>query len=45
LLYYGVEWLVGHPVPEKVQVVGYQMGMFIILGVMVLALYNDFARL
>ncbi len=45
LLYYAIEWLVGHPVPEKVQIVGYQMGLFIILGVMALALYNDFARL
>lgn len=45
LLYYVIEWLAGRPVPEKVQIVGYQMGLFIILGVMALALYNDFARL
>ncbi|WP_027948598.1 RIP metalloprotease RseP [Haliea salexigens] len=45
LLYYTVELLAGRPVPEKVQMVGYQLGLFLILGVMALALYNDFARL
>lgn len=45
LLYYLVELLVGRPVPEKVQVVGYQLGLFLILGIMMLALYNDFSRL
>lgn len=45
LMYYLVELLVGRPVPEKVQVIGYQLGLFLILGVMMLALYNDFSRL
>jgi regulator of sigma E protease len=45
LLYYTFELLVGKPVPLKVQMLGYQVGLFIILGVMVLALYNDFTRL
>ncbi len=45
LMYYLVELLVGRPVPEKIQVVGYQLGLFVILGVMMLALYNDFSRL
>jgi len=45
LLYYTVELLAGRPVPEKVQMLGYQLGLFLILGVMALALYNDFARL
>ncbi|MCZ6830924.1 MAG: RIP metalloprotease RseP [Gammaproteobacteria bacterium] len=45
LLYYTIELLVGRPVPLKVQMVGYQVGLFIIVGVMMLALYNDFARL
>lgn len=45
LMYYLVELLVGRPVPEKVQVLGYQLGLFLILGVMTLALYNDFSRL
>ena len=45
LLYYTIELLVGRPVPLKVQMLGYQVGLFIIVGVMMLALYNDFARL
>ncbi len=45
LMYYTIELLVGRPVPEKVQMLGYQVGLFIIVGVMILALYNDFARL
>jgi regulator of sigma E protease len=45
LLYYLVELVVGRPVPEKIQMLGYQLGLFIVLGIMALALYNDFARL
>ncbi len=45
LMYYIIELLVGRPVPMKVQMLGYQVGLFIIVGVMMLALYNDFARL
>ena len=45
LMYYLVEMLVGRPVPEKIQMFGYQLGLFVILGVMMLALYNDFSRL
>ncbi len=45
LMYYTIELLVGRPVPEKVQMLGYQAGLFIIVGVMILALYNDFGRL
>ena len=45
LLYYTVELLAGRPVPEKIQMVGYQVGLFLILGIMMLALYNDFMRL
>jgi regulator of sigma E protease len=45
LMYYLVELIAGRPVPEKIQMMGYQMGMFLVLGIMVLALYNDFTRL
>ncbi|MEH6516386.1 MAG: RIP metalloprotease RseP [Halioglobus sp.] len=45
LMYYLVELVAGRPVPEKVQALGYQLGLFMVLGIMVLALYNDFARL
>jgi regulator of sigma E protease len=45
LLFYTLELLAGRPVPEKIQALGYQLGLFIVLGIMVLALYNDVARL
>jgi regulator of sigma E protease len=45
LLFYTIELLAGRPVPEKIQMVGYQLGLFMVLGIMVLALYNDFTRL
>lgn len=45
LLYYLVELVTRKPVPEKVQVWGMQMGMFIIVSVMLLAFYNDLTRL
>ena len=45
LLYGAIEAVIRRPVPEKVQVWGYQLGLLMIVGVMVLALYNDLTRL
>lgn len=45
ILYYSIELVFGRPVPEKVQMLGYQLGLFIVLGIMGLALFNDFSRL
>lgn len=45
LMYYSIELLVGRPVPLKIQMLGYQVGLFLILGLMGLALFNDFSRL
>jgi regulator of sigma E protease len=45
LLFYFAELLAGRPVPEKIQMIGYQVGLFLVLGIMFLALYNDFSRL
>jgi regulator of sigma E protease len=45
LLFYTVELLAGRPVPEKIQSLGYQVGLFLVLGMMMLALYNDVTRL
>ena len=45
LLYYFVELVTKRPVPERVQIMGAQMGMFIIVGIMLLAFYNDLMRL
>jgi regulator of sigma E protease len=45
LLFYSIELLAGRPVPEKIQALGFQLGLFVVLGIMMLAIYNDFARL
>ena len=45
LLYYLVELVMGRPIPERVQVWGLQLGMFLIMGIMILAFYNDLTRL
>lgn len=45
LLYYFVELITKRPVPEQVQIWGAQLGMFIIVGIMLLAFYNDLMRL
>ncbi|MEP6391757.1 MAG: RIP metalloprotease RseP [Halioglobus sp.] len=45
LMYYTIELLAGRPVPEKIQNLGYQLGLFVVLGIMTFALYNDFSRL
>lgn len=45
LFYYFIEVIKGSPVSEKVQMFGYQMGLVLVAGVMVLALYNDVMRL
>ena len=45
LLFYTLELLAGRPVPEKIQTLGYQIGLFLVLGMMTLAIYNDFTRL
>lgn len=45
LLYYGIEAIKGSPVSERVQMVGLQVGMALVLCIMGLALYNDILRL
>jgi len=45
LLFYTIELLAGRPVPEKIQAIGYQLGLFMVLGIMLLAIYNDLVRL
>jgi len=44
LMYYLFELISGHPVPERIQVLGMQLGIFIIVSIMLLAFYNDLAR-
>jgi regulator of sigma E protease len=45
LLYLSVELVKGKPVSEKVQVLAYQVGLMIVIGLSMLAMYNDIMRL
>ncbi|MEX2468538.1 MAG: RIP metalloprotease RseP [Pseudohongiellaceae bacterium] len=45
LLYYTIEAVTRRPVPERIQAWGLQVGLLIISGIMVLAIYNDVSRL
>ncbi|MGH8051629.1 MAG: RIP metalloprotease RseP [Arenimonas sp.] len=45
LLYYLIELVTGHPVAERVQMAGQFIGLALLAGLMLLAHYNDFARL
>ena len=45
LMFYLFEILTGNPISERVQLVGQQIGLVILFGIMILAFYNDFLRL
>jgi regulator of sigma E protease len=45
LLYYTIEAVIRRPVPERIQELGLQLGLLLISGIMVLAVYNDISRL
>ena len=45
LVYLYIEAIRGKPVSEKVQVVGFQLGLFLVISLSILALYNDILRL
>ena len=45
LLYYLIEAVRGRPVSERTQVAGLKLGMALLLTLMLLAIYNDLARL
>ena len=45
LLYYMIEAIIRRPVPERIQELGLQLGLLLISGIMVLAIYNDVSRL
>ena len=36
--------ILGKPLPERVQMAGYQVGMVLVLSIMVFALYNDVSK-
>ncbi len=45
ILYCAIEAFKGSPVSERIQMLGYQAGMVVLFGVMVVAFYNDILRL
>lgn len=45
LLYYGIELVKGSPLSENAQALGQKIGIFVLLMLMSLALYNDLVRL
>jgi regulator of sigma E protease len=45
LLYYAAEWVRGRPLPERLRVLGQQVGLAALLALTVLAFYNDITRL
>ena len=45
LFYYLIEVIKGKPVSDRVQMLGYQVGLFLVISLSVLALYNDIMRL
>lgn len=45
LMFHLVEWVKGSAVSERTQLIAQQMGLVAIAGLMLLAFYNDFARL
>lgn len=45
LLYYFIEAIKGSPVSERVMIWGQQFGILLLIGLMMLAFYNDFTRI
>ncbi len=45
LVYYVTEWIRGKPLSERIQGWGLQIGLALIVGVMIFAIYNDISRL
>lgn len=45
LMYYFIEVLIGKPVPEKIQEIGFKFGTIALLSLMSIAIFNDLSRL
>ena len=45
LMYYLIEAVIGKPVSEAMQMLGQQIGIVLLLGLMSIAFYNDIIRL
>lgn len=44
LLYYAIEWIRGRPLGPAAQELGFRVGMFLVLMLMLVATWNDFMR-
>ena len=44
LMYYLIEAIKGSPVSERAQMMGFKIGFAVVMGLMLIALYNDFTR-
>ena len=44
LAYYALEIVQGRPLSERIQEAGYRIGLSLVIGLMLLALYNDVSR-
>ena len=44
LVFYGFEAILGKPLPDRIQMAGYQVGLVLVLSIMVFALYNDLTK-
>ncbi len=44
LLYYGCEAVLGHPLGERAQEVGFRFGLALVLGLMIFSVWNDLAH-
>lgn len=45
ILIYGIEWLIGKPIDNRIQNLLFTIGLFIVLSLTGIALYNDFLKL
>ena len=45
LLYYACEGVLGRPLGERAQDVGFRLGLAVVLGIFILATWNDLVRL
>jgi regulator of sigma E protease len=45
LVYYAIEGVMGRPVSERMQTIGLRVGIFLLMSLMLLAIFNDLSRL
>ena len=45
ILFYSAEAIMGKPVSDRVQLLGSQLGLVVVAGLMIIVIYNDIARL